>query len=169
MQLGPGARRFVLTAHIASSVGWLGAVVCFLVLSVVAITSEAPTTVRAIYVAMEPMGWWVLVPLSLLSLGTGLVQSLGTRWGLLRHYWVVSKLVINVAASAVLLLYMQTLDHLAGLASADADLDALRSPSPVLHSAAALVLLVVATVLSVYKPKGLTRRGWRAQQAVAAG
>lgn len=162
MHLSPKARKLALTAHVTTSVGWLGAVLCFLALSIVGIASDTPTTVRAVYLAMASMGRWVLVPLSLASLATGLLQSLGTRWGLLRHYWVVIKLVMNVAATAVLVLYLQTLDQLADIASdADARLGELRSPSPVLHAAGALLLLLVAVVLSVYKPSGLTQYGRR--------
>jgi hypothetical protein len=80
---------------------------------------------------------------------------------------VVAKLVINVVATIVLLLYMQTLRYLAGVAAdatlSSADLRALRSPSPVLHAGAALLLLLVATTLAVYKPRGMTRYGWRKQ------
>lgn len=162
MRLGPEGRKLALTAHVTASVGWLGAVLCFLALSIVGIANGTPSTVRAVYLAMASMGRWVLVPLSVASLLTGVVQSLGTRWGLLRHYWVVIKLVMNVAAIAVLVLYLQTLDQLADIASdSNAPLGHLRSPSPVLHAAGALILLLIAVVLSVYKPKGLTKRGRR--------
>jgi hypothetical protein len=165
--MSPGLRKLALTAHVASSVGWLGAVAGFLALSIVGLTSRDGQTVRSVYIAMEPAGWYVLVPLSLASLATGLVQSLGTPWGLFRHYWVLVKLLMNVLATVVLLLYMQTLGYLAGIARKTpldgGNLDALRSPSPVLHAAAALVLLVVATTLSVYKPRGLTGYGRRKQ------
>jgi hypothetical protein len=117
---------------------------------------------------MELMGWFVLVPLSIASLLTGLVQSLGTKWGLIQHYWIVVKLVINILATLVLLLYMQSLANLADRAS-DQSLTsqavlALPSPSAVVHASAAAVLLLVATVLSVYKPTGMTRYGQRKQQ-----
>lgn len=87
---------------------------------------------------MDAIGLFVLVPFSLASLLTGLIQSLGSKWGLLRHYWVVSTLLINVVASVILVMYTQTLGSLADLASADADLSVLRSPSPVLHAVACL-------------------------------
>jgi hypothetical protein len=90
-------------------VGWLGAVAGFLALAVAGLTSQDAQTVRAAYVTMELTGWFVLVPLALASLLTGLVQSLGTTWGLFRHYWVLAKLLINVFATIVLLLYTQTL------------------------------------------------------------
>jgi uncharacterized membrane protein len=155
----------VLTAHVTTSVGWLGAVAGFLALSVVGLTSQDAQTVRATYLAMEATGWFVLVPLSLASLLTGLVQSLGTKWGLFRHYWVLVKLLINVVATTILLLYMQTLSSLAGLAAgktlSNEDLSRLRDASPVLHAAAALLLLLVATTLAVYKPRGMTRYGQR--------
>lgn len=165
MTLKPGTRKLALTAHVASSVGWLGAVVTFLALALAGLTSEDGATVRAVYLAMESIGWFVLVPLSFASLLTGLVQSLGSAWGLFRHYWVVFKLLINAAATIVLLLYMETLDHFARVAavtSGSAEVpDALRSPSPLIHSALALLLLLVATVLAVYKPRGVTPWGQR--------
>ena len=167
MTMTPRLRKFALTAHVTSSVGWLGAVIGFLALSITGLASADGQTVRAAYLAMEATGWYVLVPLSLASLLTGLVQSLGTRWGLFRHYWVLAKMLINVFATVVLVMYMQTLSYLAGVAGAttlsSGDLRGLKSPSPVLHAGAALLLLLVATTLSVYKPRGVTRYGRRKQ------
>ena len=168
MATRPGLRRFALTAHVISSVGWLGAVAVFLALSVAGLTSDDPDVVRAVYIAMEAIGWLVLVPLSVASLVTGLIQSLGTKWGLFRHYWVVTKLLINLVATVVLVLYMGTLDHLSGLASATrasgAIFEGLRNPSPVLHAGIGLLLLLAAAGLSVYKPRGMTRYGQRKQR-----
>jgi hypothetical protein len=162
MTLTPRVRKLALTAHVTSSVGWLGAVAVFLALSVAGLTSQDVQTVRAAYLTMEWTGWFVLVPLALASLLTGLVQALGTTWGLFRHYWVLAKLLINVFATIVLLMYMQTLSSLGDVAAAETvDLQELRSPSPVLHAGAALVLLLVATMLAVYKPRGMTRFGQR--------
>ncbi len=163
----PTARKAALTAHITSSVGWLGSVAAFLALAVAGLISQDELTVRAVYVAMEVLGWAVLVPLAVASFVTGLVQSLGTSWGLFRHYWVLFKLAITVLATAILLLYTSTLGYLADAASGPAaggHLSALPSASPILHSGAALVVLLVAAVLSVYKPRGLTPHGWRKQQ-----
>jgi uncharacterized membrane protein len=160
--LGPRLRKLVFTAHVVSSVGWLGAIAGFLALAVAALTSDATETVRATYLAMELMGWFVLVPLALASLLTGLVQSLGTHWGLFRHYWVLFKLLINVVATVLLLMYTQTLEALADTAQESDHL--LRSASPALHAGAALVLLLVATTLAVYKPRGLTPHGQRKQR-----
>ena len=166
MARNPWLRKFVLTTHVVSSVGWLGAVAVFLALGVAGMTSQDGQLVRGAYLAMESIGWFVLVPLSLASLLTGLIQSLGTRWGLFRHYWVIVKLGINLAATIVLLLYMQTLSYLSDQAADTTlnDLSELRSPSPVLHAAAALLLLLVAATLSVYKPRGMTRYGQRKQR-----
>jgi len=165
--MAPGLRKFALTAHVTSSVGWLGAVAAFLALAVAGLTSQDAHLVRAIYLVMQLTGWFVLVPLAFASLLTGLVQSLGTEWGLFRHYWVLFKLLINVFATIVLLMYMQTLGYLAGLAAettlSGGDLRVLQTPSPVLHAGAALLLLLVATTLAVYKPRGMTPYGARKQ------
>ena len=148
--------------------GWLGAVTGFLALAVVGLTNQDMQRVRAVYIAMELIVWYAILPLSLASLLTGIIQSLTTVWGLFRHYWVLFKLLINVFATIVLLLYLPTLRSLAGIAEktplSDADLALLRSPTAVLHSGAALFLLLVATILAVYKPRGLTPYGRRKQQ-----
>ena len=164
MVMAPRLRKLVLTAHVASTVGWLGAVAVFLALAVIGVTSEDPQTVRSAYLDMEPAAWLVLVPLSIASLVTGLVQSLGTIWGLFQHYWVLFKLGITVAATIVLLTYMETFGAMAAMAAdPGADPDAVRNPSPLLHAALALLALLVTTVLAVYKPRGLTRYGQRKQ------
>lgn len=168
MRLSPAGRKLSLTLHIGTSVGWLGAVAVSLALAISGLATSDPVVARSVFITLELVGWTALVPFSFGSLLTGLVQSLGTRWGLFRHYWVIVKLAINVIASAVLLLYMQTLEHFAGLARAavdTGDLSALRNPSPVLHSSLALVLLLGAMVLSVYKPKGVTKYGRRRPSA----
>jgi uncharacterized membrane protein len=162
MIMPPRLRKLALTLHVTSSVGWLGAIVAFLGLAVVGLTSLDPQTVRGAFLVMEPAAWYVLVPLAFASLLTGLIQSLGTVWGLFRHYWVLFKLLINVAATTVLLLYMETFNHMAEVAAdPGADLAAVRNPSPLLHAVLALLLLVVATVLAIYKPRGMTRYGQR--------
>jgi len=164
MTMSPRLHKFALTAHVVSSVGWLGAIVVFLALAVAGLTSQDVQLVRAVYLAAEPITWFAIVPLALASLLTGIVQSLGTTWGLFRHYWVVFKIVIAVLAAVVLLMYTQTVSFFAGVAAeSSTDLRELRAPTFVLHSGAALLLLLAATVLAVYKPRGRTRYGWRKQ------
>ncbi len=160
MTMTPRVRRFALTAHVTSSVGWLGAVAAFVALATVGLTSQDAETVRGAYLAMEPTAWFVLVPLAFASLLTGLVQGLGTAWGLFRHYWVVFKLLINVVATTVLLIYMDTFSVLGDVAAdQSADLGTVRNASPLLHAVAALLLLLAATALAVYKPRGVTPYG----------
>ena len=98
MTMTPRLRKLALTAHVTSSVGWLGAVAGFLAVAVVGLTSRDAQTVRGAYLVMEPAAWFVLVPFAFASLVSGLVQSLGTTWGLFRHYWVLFKLLINAVA-----------------------------------------------------------------------
>jgi hypothetical protein len=164
MILTPGVRKLALTTHVVSSLGWLGAVAGFLGISIVGLTSRDAATVRGAYLVMEPAAWLILVPLAFASLLTGLVQALGTTWGLFRHYWVLFKLLINVVATAVLLIYMETFDSMADVAANPrSDLSAVRNVSPLLHAALALLLLLVAATLAVYKPRGMTPYGRRRQ------
>lgn len=167
MIMPPGLRKFALTAHVTTSVGWLGAVAGFLALAVAGLTSRDTLLVRAAYLAMELIAWFVIVPLSLASLLTGLVSSLGTTWGLFRHYWVLIKLLITVLSTIILLVHMQPVSYLAGVAADMTMSGADLRPriQMVVIGGASLVVLFVTTALSVYKPRGLTRYGWRKQQA----
>jgi hypothetical protein len=158
----PAIRKLTLTTHVTSSVGWIGAVLVFLALAVVGLRSEDAATVRGVYLVMEHAAWLTLVPFAFASLTTGIVVSLITPWGLFRHYWVVFKLLITAFATMVLMIYMETFRHMATLAADPVrDLAAIRNPSPLLHAVLALLILLVATVLAIYKPQGVTPYGRR--------
>ena len=163
----PRLRKLALTVHVTSSVGWLGAVASFLALAVAGLTSQDIQRVRAAYLAMELTAWFVIVPLSLASPLTGIVQSLCTEWGLYRHYWVLMKFLITIPSTLLLLLHMQPIGHLARVVAetrlASGDLAGLRIQL-VANAGASLLALLVATALSVYKPRGMTPYGWRKQQ-----
>lgn len=166
----PRLRKFALTAHITASVGWLGAVVVFLGLSVIGLTSRDASTVRGVYLVMEPAARLVLLPLAFASLVTGIVSSLLSPWGLFRHYWVLFKLLISALATAVLLIYMGTFRYMAGVAAdPSAELSSVRNASPALHAGLALLALLIAATLAVFKPAGMTRYGWRRQHEQRIG
>src|SRR5918992_5354996 len=148
MAFAPGLRKFTFTTHVATSVGWIGAVLVFLALAGIGLSSRDEQTVRAAYLVMAPAAWLVLVPLAHAALVSGIALSLGTPWGLIRHYWVALKLVITLFSTVILLIYMGTFRQMARLAADPiVDLGLVRDPSPLLHAILALVLLIAATVL----------------------
>ena len=161
----PGLRKAALAAHLSVSVGWLGAVVAYLALDVTVATSQDPLTVRAAWIAMGLVGIWVIVPLALASLMTGLVMALGPKWGLFRHWWVLISFLLTVFATLVLLNETRVIAGGAALAADSSTAgDRLLSLPPTLpHSIGGLVVLLVVQVLNIYKPPGLTRYGWRKQ------
>lgn len=158
----PRLRKAVLTTHVVTSVGWLGAVLAYLALDVTAVISSDVDRVRSAFVAMELTVLYAIVPLALATVVIGLVNALGTSWGLFRHYWVLAKLLLTTVATIVLLLETKTIRSLAEAAGSGAD--PLGLPGTLPHSIGGLVVLLLVTVLSIYKPKGLTRYGWRKQQ-----
>lgn len=163
MTMTPSLRKFALTVHLTFSVGWIGAVFAYLGLGVAAVTSQDMQTVRATWVAMELTGWYVIVPLAFASLLTGLVMSLGTQWGLFRHYWVLISLVLTIFATIILLLHMPTVSFLADVAAEADNANLRRLGGDLLHPGIGLFVLLVIQVLNVYKPRGLTPYGWRKQ------
>lgn len=172
MIMKPSLRRLILTAHVTSSVGWAGAATSFLALNIIAVNSRNDAMVRGAYLSMNIIGLYAIIPLSLASLATALVQSLGTHWGLLRHYWVVAKLLLTILAVYALLMH-----QFAGVALAAKLVSDNSTPAALnarLHSlgiellgdvSGGLLVLLVATTLAVYKPWGLTRYG-RAKQRI---
>ena len=160
----PRLRKFALSAHLTFSVGWIGALLAYLALGVGAVTSQDVQTVRAAWTAMELVGWYVIVPLALASLLTGLVMALGTKWGLFRHYWVLISFALTVFATVVLLLHIPTVSSMADLAQEAEGAGLEDLGGDLLHPGIGLVVLLVIQVLNLYKPPGMTRYGWRKQQ-----
>jgi hypothetical protein len=162
--MSPWVRKLALTVHLTSSVGWIGAVVAYLVLGVTAVTSPDTQTVRAAWTAMDTIGWWAIVPLAVAALLTGVVMSLGTHWGLFRHYWVMISLVLTVACTVVLVLHMPTVSKMARTAQEMSGADLRALGGDLFHPGVGLLILLAITVLNIYKPAGLTNYGWRKQR-----
>jgi DMSO/TMAO reductase YedYZ heme-binding membrane subunit len=158
-------RKFALASHITLAVGWIGAVAGYIALDVVAAASQDAQTLRACYLAMEMIAWYVIVPLALASLLSGLIMSLGTKWSLFRHYWVLISLLLTIFATVVLLVETQTNSYFADRAADPTTSgDELRAlGSTLVHSVGGTVVLLVILVLNVYKPRGMTQYGWRKQ------
>ncbi|MEX2538543.1 MAG: DUF2269 domain-containing protein [Actinomycetota bacterium] len=162
-----GLRKVALAVHLTLSVGWIGAIAGYMALDVTTATSQDVQTLRAAYLAMDVIARYVIVPLAFASLGTGLVMSLGTKWGLFRHYWVLFSLAMTTIATIVLMIETQTINDLAVRAADPAtSAEALRAlPNTLGHSVGGTIVLVVVLVLNIYKPRGMTRYGRRKQRA----
>ena len=166
MNMTPRLQKFTLLAHITFSVGWFGAVVPYLALAIAALTSREEQMVRAACRSMEFIGWFVIVPFSLAALLSGLVQSLGTRWGLFRHWWIVVKLILTVVAVAVLFQHMRDVSRVALMVKDEVFPGSSLRPE-LIHSAGGLLVLLVIMTLSIMKPWGLTPYGRRVAQSDA--
>lgn len=167
MILTPFFRKLGLTAHITFSVGWFGAIAGFLALAIAGLTSQNSQIVVSSYISMEIIGWFVIIPACFGTLLTGLIQSLGTQWGLFRYYWVLVKLLLTIVATVVLLLHMQPISYMADMASgmtlSNSNLEGL-GIQLIADAGAAMLILLIATTLSVYKPWGVTPYGLRRLQ-----
>ncbi|WP_434592322.1 DUF2269 domain-containing protein [Streptomyces sp. A5-4] len=155
------ARRAILVAHVTASAGWLGLTVGLLALGVTAYTTKSAATTQATYSAMKVFGDWLLVPLALLSLVTGLVLSLGTTWGLSKHRWVWTKFWLTLVTAAATIFALRPSISAAALEGIP---DSSLIAAPTVASAAYFFM----TAISVLKPWGLTRRGRRLRAAATA-
>ena len=165
MNMAPGVRKFVLITHLAVSVGWIGAVAAYIALGVSAVVSRDDQSVRAAWIAMELTGWFVIVPLAGAALLTGLVMSLGTQWGLFRHYWTLITLLLAVFTTVILVLHMPTVSGVADAARQAGSGDLGGHGGDLFHAVGGLLVLLVIMALNVYKPRGMTPYGFRKRRA----
>lgn len=160
----PNLRKLTLAAHIVSSGGWIGAVLAYLALAVGGLTTDNVQLMGSSYQAMEVIALFVIVPLSFATLLTGLVEALTKRWGLVQHWWVVAKFALTTGAIVILLVHMPTISQMSNLGTqptlTTTDFLMLRTQL-VVHAAGALMVLLAAALLSVYKPWGMTPYGQR--------
>jgi hypothetical protein len=158
-RLSPGQRKALVAAHIVVSVGLLGLSTALFVLATAAAVTSDLATAQAAYRAMAIFTRGVVQPVAILTLVTGVVLSLGTKWGLFQHTWIVVKLGLTLATilNGMLNLGPTVQNAIALTASASAG-----SP-PDLGSAALVAMAVpgvnvlmlgAATAISVYKPWG---------------
>lgn len=135
----------------------------YLALNVAALGGGDEQTIRAAYLMMEPVALYALVPLAVTSLITGIVQARGTPWGLFKHYWVTISFAVTSFAFVILVLHLPAVQDLAA-AAANPSTDVAELGGDLFHSVGGLVVLTVPLVLNIYKPRGLTRHGWRKAQ-----
>jgi hypothetical protein len=165
--MSPRTRKLTLVLHLSSSVGWFGAVAAYTALDLTVATSSDPAEIRGAWIAMGMITSAVIVPFAVMSVLTGIVVSVGTKWGLFRHWWVVISLVLTASALVVLLVETRIIAEAAGVA-ADPTASTVQIqllPTTLPHSLGGLVVLGLVQILNVYKPQGLTPYGWRKQQA----
>ena len=163
MRMSRRLRKVALAVHLTVSIGWVGAVLAYLCLGIAAANSGRESTIRSAWIAMELIGWWVIVPLALASLLTGVVMALGTKWGLFRFYWVSISFVLTTFATSILLLHMPDVSTLADQARAARGSELEEIGGDLFHAGVGLAVLLAVLALNIAKPPGLTRYGWRRQ------
>jgi hypothetical protein len=139
-------RRAVLTIHVIASVGLLGDCAAVLAINVRAATTGDPGLAAASYDLLAMFSVVFGIPLSMTALASGLALGLGTKWGVLRHRWVITKLLllVSVVVAGALVIGPAT--------GAMRDGDGGTQSLLILASAYDVLALGLATALSVFKP-----------------
>jgi hypothetical protein len=162
MNLQPRARKVAVVAHVVSIAGWIGLDAAKTILVFTGILAGDRDTVALAYRALGTFLGWPLVIASLAALVTGLALGMGTKWGVLTHWWVVGKLAITLVLVALVCFVLAPM--LPEAAAYGAALAARSEPAPtavadlVYPAVVAPSSLLVATILSVVKPWGRVRR-----------
>jgi hypothetical protein len=151
----------MLTAHIVVAGAWIGIDVVLGVLVFTALLTGSSRTEALCYQALGLFAVWPLLVAGGLTLLTGTVLGVGTNYGLVRYWWVVVKLVMNLVLLTLIALALRP-----GVAEAVRYGEALAAGTPSSAGVGRLFMppivsstvLIAATVLSVFKPWGRVRR-----------
>jgi hypothetical protein len=158
-RMRPRTRKGVLVAHIVAAGSWIGLDVMLGVLIFTPLLTSV-TAVAALCYQVLPLLLWPILLSGLMCLVTGIVLGVGTHHGLVRYWWVLVKLILNVVLTLLVLVLLRPgLDEAAEAgrqlaAGRPAGVDMSNMVFPPIVSG---VSLVVATVLAVYKPWGRVR------------
>jgi hypothetical protein len=159
----PATFKLLLTTHVIVSVGWLGVVIAKIVLKIIAMTTSDPASFDALVFAAGRLSF-AFPPLAIATIVTGVLLSIGTKWGLIQHYWVATKIVLTFG---VIITAVQLGTRIPQPRSQVVDnsrfLGLPASPMALLFALtiAHLVMLMIATILSTHKPWGKTWFGRR--------
>lgn len=151
-------RRLLRAGHVVVAGGWFGLVVAMLVLGVTARTAASVELAASAYRLMARIGGAVIPPMAVATMLSGVVLSLVTPWGLVRHWWIVAKAVLGLV---VIVTAVSLTDSWITQAVADASVVGAAGTRLVVASVVHLAMLAVATVISVDKPWGRTPVGRR--------
>lgn len=164
----PRVRKLVMVVHVLFAVSWLGLTIGNVTMALTALTTDNPELQHAMFRAMNVIGGTLLLPISLLTFLTGLLQAFATPWGLLKHKWVLTKFLLT--SVAVLLTPFSLLPGLReNVAIVDstpagqlADIGASGWNGLLSSGGVSLTIYTTCLVLSIFKPWGRTKRGQRA-------
>lgn len=160
-RLGARTRKSLLLAHIVATALWFGVDIAFGILTATALGTDDPVTAGS---ALRAVAWFAIWPMfgaSMLSLATGVLLGLGSRYGLLRYWWVAAKLALNVLMSILILMVLRPgVGEAAGLG------ERLLAGDPTAEVPSGLIfpvvvaptMLLTAYLLSVFKPRARIRR-----------
>lgn len=164
----PSLRKLLLTIHLFAAVGWIGTIVAYIAVNFAALTSSNDTVVRGAFLILKPMLIYSITPLAVTALITGVVLALVTPWGLLRHRWVVASLWLTGLAVVLLVAHINGDDiaELTAIAN-DTSKPAYSNLGDLPNAIGGLIIVSIAFVLNVYKPRSLTKRGKHWQEIKA--
>jgi hypothetical protein len=171
-------RKTILVLHIAGGVGWMGLDAGLLILAATGLTTGSARTAAACYTAIGLVVPPVVLTLSLTMLGTGLMLGLGSKWGLLRYWWVLLKLALGLVLTALVFFALLPLTSAlpeAVVSAGDGGGAAVRSalgavPVQLMFPpVVSFLALGFALALSVFKPWGRVRAMDTTREQAAAG
>lgn len=161
-QVQPGLRKAITTVHVIAAVALLGSQAALLVLALTAALTSGASLRHASYELMRILVFALEIPLAASALASGVVLAVRTEWGLFRHYWIIGKLGLLLATALIGIAAIRPwTEQMVAATGPQAQVGAALPAARWLLAGAlvvAITALATATGLSVFKPRGRTRR-----------
>ena len=160
-RLGARTRKGVLVVHIVSAGAWIGIDVVMGVLVFTALLAANEGARALCYRALELFAVWPLIVTGLVCVASGVVLGLGTKYGLVRYWWVAIKLVLNIVLTALVPFALAPEVSRAaeqGWRFAAGEPASLVVGNLIFPPIVSPTALLIAVVLAVFKPWGRIRK-----------
>lgn len=154
-------RKTVLILHILAAGVWIGVDVIVAVLVFTGWLSSDDAARGLAYQALGTYVVWPMLTAGLASLVTGVLLGLGSKYGLIRYWWVAVKLALNLILCTLILVALQPgMPEVTAYGRAlSAGLDPGKDMTDLFYPPiVSLTSLTLATTLSVTKPWGRLRK-----------
>ena len=160
-RLGARTRKGVLVVHIVSAGVWIGIDVVMAVVIFTALLADDDNTKALCFLALKLFAIWPLLTTGLVCLASGAVLGLGTKYGLVRYWWVATKLVLNIVLTALVPFALAPAVSRAaeqGWRFAAGEPASLVVGNLIFPPIVSPTALLIAVVLAVFKPWGRIRK-----------
>jgi uncharacterized membrane protein len=164
-RLNQKKKQLIVALHVISAASWIGGTMGLILLLIYLKSAANGEQLAYTLSSMEVIDDNLLKYPALLTLLTGVLLSVWTQWGLVKHYWVAIKLVLTVATIMMGILFLDNWTASLGEMIEDMGLATLQSrefqttwSSIIVMAGFNLASLLLMVFITYFKPFGKIKK-----------